>query len=301
MAGSLVLIMIHGVTGGRWGPYLAPVLVPLARALPFQALLFLPLLPFADLVFPWAFEPRPEIGGAVARYYLNIPSFVIRSVLVLVIWCVLSILFAWRPGVTPLSAAFGLIVYAITATLAAIDWAMSIEPRFSSTAFGAAFAVAQILGALAVAGIWFCRRTRSGGTSDHGGLLLATLLGFAYLQFMQFLVIWAGGLPEKMAWYVLRASGPWNEMIVAAIVVGLVIPFVLLLPTRLRNRARTLGLASGLVLVGLILFWRWQMADLHPAQPFGVSDIAGLAGFGALLSGWTLRQFWMKRGGRRDE
>ena len=41
--GSLVLILIHRVTGGRWGEALAPALRPAAALVPLAALAFLGL------------------------------------------------------------------------------------------------------------------------------------------------------------------------------------------------------------------------------------------------------------------
>ena len=41
---------------------------------------------------------------------------------------------------------------------------------------------------------------------DLGGLLIATLLGVVYLEFMTFVVAWYGDLPDKAAWFLKRAG-----------------------------------------------------------------------------------------------
>ena len=52
--GALVLVMIHAVTGGRWGAVLAPALRPATALVPLAALTFLGIALGLDAVYPWA-------------------------------------------------------------------------------------------------------------------------------------------------------------------------------------------------------------------------------------------------------
>lgn len=300
-AGSIALLMIHRLTGGRWGDELTPILRPIAQALPLMAILFVPVLLTVDHIYPWATDPRAAADETVARLYLNVPAFGIRAIAILVLWSILSILVAGRPNSTPLANGIGLILYAVSASIAGVDWAMSIEPRFSSTLFGIAFIMLQLLAALAFAGIW--RPGNAGGTprttTDHASLLLAALLGVLYLEFMQYLVIWAGDLPAKATWYLVRMSGGWNLLLLAAFVIGIVVPFFLLLGGRLRGDPRWVAGVSALILLGTLFFWRWQMASIRPGAIVTVSDLAAPVALGAVLSLWI--SFFKKRGEARNE
>ena len=52
-------------------------------------------------------------------------------------------------------------------------------------------------------------RARTDVPSGYGGLLLATLLLWAYMHAMQYIIIWAGNIPSEVTWYMRRESGGW--------------------------------------------------------------------------------------------
>ena len=45
--------------------------------------------------------------------------------------------------------------------------------------------------------------------AGYGALLLSTLLLWAYLHAMQYIIIWAGNIPDEVIWYLRRATGGW--------------------------------------------------------------------------------------------
>ena len=45
---------------------------------------------------------------------------------------------------------------------------------------------------------------------DHGKLILAFIMVWAYFSFSQWLIIWAGNLPEEITWYMRRLHGGWQ-------------------------------------------------------------------------------------------
>src|SRR5438105_5497336 len=104
-----------------------------------------------------------------------------------------------------------LLIYAITATFAAVDWIMSLVPQWQSTTFGLLVMVGQ---ALAGAAIGIAVAARNGASRavlrDLGNLLLTYVLTWAYLAYTQYLIVWAGNLPEEIAWYLPRVQTRWN-------------------------------------------------------------------------------------------
>ena len=286
--GSLVLIIIHRVTGGGWGNSLAPALTPAARAVPLAAILFLPILLGGGWIYPWAHDGGAGGSPTVAALYLNMSAFVIRAVLILLLWSALSLFFAWRQDGRILAGGLGLVIYGVTISIAAVDWAMSTAVQFTSTAYAASVAIAQLLCSLAFVALWFSSRV-SMATPDLGGLLLSVLLGFLYLEFMQYVVIWAGGLPEKAAWYVQRATEGWHIALITGLVLGAAVPFLILLPSRNRQDPLWVASAGALVLAGLAIFWRWQLDG--GGGPFVVLvDWAAFLGLGLLFVGWMQAQ-----------
>ena len=110
-----------------------------------------------------------------------------------------------------------------------VDWILSVEPHFTSTAFAAGIAIQQILSALAFAALAAPEAADDPATGDLAGLLLAALLGVVYIAFMSYIVAWYGNLPDKAAWYLRRGMDGWDWTIAAAVAVGAILPFALLL------------------------------------------------------------------------
>jgi hypothetical protein len=70
---------------------------------------------------------------------------------------------------------------------------------------------------------------------DWGKLMLALVMLYAYFAFSQFLITWAGNLPEEIPFYLRRLRGGWQFVGLLIILFHFALPFVLLL-SRLRKR-----------------------------------------------------------------
>lgn len=266
--GSVVLLLTHRLTGGSWGETLAPVLVPAASLMPLAALAFLPAAAGVTAIFPWAYDPASLPTGVGA--YLNGPGFVLRSGVALAGWSILAVLLI--QGRCPkLGAALGLAFHGIMVSLVAVDWILSVDPPFTSSAFGAGIAVQQILSALAAAAVFAPERSDR-GARDLAGLTITALLGVVYIDFMSFVVAWYGNLPDKAEWYVRRGAGPWAWIIGAAFLFGALIPFALLLSGRARVSRPALRAVGVLVFTGIGLHVAWL---LLPAFAPGAAIAAG--------------------------
>ena len=275
--GSLVLLLIHRLTGGRWGDRFAPALVPCAATLPLGALAFLPLAFGLSAPYRWAagtVSLRPDL----AHLYLNEPAFLLRTFIALIGWSILAVLIVQR-RCNSLTAAIGLAFHGLIISFVAVDWILSIDVGFGSSAFAAGFAIQQILAALAFTAV-VAPEPVSETAADLGGLLMAALLGTAYIDLMSFIVSWYGDLPDKAAWYLQRGQDGWNWVILSAVLVGVLVPIAMLLSSGLRANRRTLRLIGGLVLVGVALHVLWLMAPGF--EPGAI--VAALAALIALAS-----------------
>ncbi|KTS12374.1 hypothetical protein SB2_25390 [Methylobacterium radiotolerans] len=278
--GSLVLMLIHGMTGGRWGEALAPALRPAAALVPLAGLAFLGVALGLPALYPWAAEAG-RVKPDVARLYLDPALFDLRAALALAGWSALALLYlAGRCG--PLVAALGLSFYGLTISLVAVDWILSVEPHFTSSAFAAGIALHQILAALAWAAVASPPGLDEARAADLAGLILASLLGVLYLGLMSYIVAWYGDLPAKAAWYLKRGTGAWVAVLAAAVALGGILPFAALLFARLRRSAAALRVVGLLVLVGIALHLAWYVlpaygADAGLAALFAVPGLALLA------------------------
>ena len=173
----------------------------------------------------------------------------------------------------------------------AIDWYLSLEAPFNSSSFGASVAIASLAAALALAASVAPMPEGDPAIGDVGGLLLATILGLTYIDFMAVLVIWYGDLPNEEIWFVEREPALWTAIAVAAFVLVSLVPIFALLLGKIRNaraplRAVGIGVLSGLALYDVYLIAPPAGGMAALAALFAIAGI-GLALTGILLSGVT--------------
>ena len=87
--------------------------------------------------------------------------------------------------------------------------------------------------------------------------MLAFVMLWAYFGFSQYLIIWAGNLPQEIAWYAHRLQTGWRFIGIALIVFHFAIPLVLLLSRTMKREAGLIvKVAIGILFVRLLdLFW----------------------------------------------
>jgi len=273
--GSFALLLIHRLTGGRWGVAFAPALVAATATTPLLVLFFLPILFSLSTLYPWAADPS-ALRPAVATLYLNHSAFILRSAVALIGWSVLALSIV-RGRSTIVVAALGLVFHGVAISFIGVDWILSIEPTFASSSFAAAMAVQQMLAALAFVALTTGVHAEPRAREDLSALMTATLLGTVYLDYMSYVVIWYGNLPEKVAWYVIRGQGGWQWLLLANVMVGLVLPFCLLLTRRGRQSPVVLRAAAGLLLLGVFLHVVWLIAPAFDLSAIAASIVAVVA------------------------
>jgi hypothetical protein len=278
--GSLALGMVHQLTGGAWGIVIRRPIGAASRLLPLMTLLFVPVVVGMNNLYPWthaAVVARDELLQA-KRAYLNVPFFLLRAAIYFSAWNAISYwLNRWAveqdrtadPEVArkmqKVSAA-GLVLYGLTITFASFDWLMSLEPHWYSTIYGVLVMGGQGLSAMAfLIGVlvWLSRRPPldriivKAHFHDLGNLLLAFVMLWAYFGFSQYLIIWAGNLPQEISWYAHRLQTGWRFIGIALILFHFAVPFVLLLSRTMKREATLIvKVAIGILVVRLVdLFW----------------------------------------------
>jgi hypothetical protein len=284
LIGSLTLIMIHRLTSGRWGEIIAPVLESAAAAVPLLLVLAVPVFIAIPLLYPW--PQRPEtIKPDVLSYYLNTPSYIGRTLIALFGWSALALLLprmAGRAG--QLLAALGLVFHALIISSVAVDWYLSVGAPFTSSSFGGSVAVTALVGALAWAALSAPTLPDDQAIGDVGALLLATILGITYIDFMAVLVIWYGDLPREEVWFVARNHMPWSALAITVFLLSSLLPVLALLLSRVRNRARPLRVVGGCVLIGLACYDAYLIAPPSPGFAL-LAAILAIVGIGLALIG----------------
>ncbi len=284
--GCFAVLMVQHLSGGAWGLVIRRVLEGATRTFPLLLLLFIPLLFGMTGLYEWA---RPEAATKPLiehkAAYLNVTFFIARAAFYFLVWLAVSFfLNRWsleqdrtrdegiQRRMQNMSGP-GLLLYGLTVTFASIDWVMSLEPEWFSTIFGMLFMAGQAISAMSfvIATVVLLANTKPMSDilaprhlHDLGKLLLAFIMIWAYFSFSQFLIIYAGNLPEEITWYVHRLQGPWRQIGLGLVIFHFALPFLLLLSRDLKRSGRRLAILAVLVLVMRLVDLFWLMApDFH--------------------------------------
>jgi len=305
--GGLALTMLQHLSGGGWGVVLRRTFEAAARTLPWMALLFVPLVFGLRDLYPWT-DTAMVAEDPILRekaLYLNTPFFLARAAVCFAVWIGLALwLTRWsaeqdRTGDPALAvrmrntSAIGMVLYFITMTVAAIDWAMSLEPHWFSTMYGFLFVIGQALMGLSIAIVVARRLSReapmssvfnAGHFHDFGKLLFAFTMVWAYLSFSQFLIIWSANLPEEIPWYQHRTSHGWEYIGLALVAFHFAVPFIVLLSRRSkRNAAILAGMALWLIVARFLdLFFMIGPEAYTNGLGFHWLDVAAPVGLGGV-------------------
>ncbi|ADJ28064.1 hypothetical protein [Nitrosococcus watsonii] len=315
--GGLALLMIHYLTGGTWGLLIRRPLEAATWALPLMAVLFIPLAVGLSEIYVWA-RPGEIASNPLLQkksWYLNASFFLIRAIIYFAIW--LGIAYWLKKcskeqgkhpeGKTVLRlqrlSGGGLILYALSVTFAAIDWVMSLVPEWTSTIFGFIFGTSQMLAAMTFAVIIagylssiesLSKFFSSARFHDFGNILLMFVLLWAYLFYMEYLIIWSGNLPREISWYVPRVESSWRGVSIFLAVFYFIVPFVALLFRSFKRARRTLVGIAVIILLSSLVNAFWLVVPSLRVEGFQIywTDLVvpiGMGGFWLAVVLWRLQ------------
>lgn len=271
--GGLAATWIHALTGGRWGEALKLATLPLARGLPWLLLLFLPLAAGMARVFPWAGRDAAwahdlDAPGFQRAWFAPL-AFWSRMAVYAAIWLVLS-----RPAILARKGrlAAALMAHLVAGTLASIDLVMTLVPGWYSTGNGLVNLAGGALGGSALAIAIVARlaprrfptplarpaRPRVPPVwRDLGNLLLMWTMLWAYIAFVEFLIIWAEDLPREIAWFVPRLESGWAWVGIGLAGLQFGLPLLCLLWRANKDDPRRLARLATCLCVGQLANCAW--------------------------------------------
>jgi len=290
---GVTLVLVHDLSGGEWMATARPALDAAIITMPLASLAGIPAFIGLSSLYHWT-HPAPDLGNA---FYLNTTGFFIRYAVYVVAWNLLAAFALWAPreGRLPVApglswiSGIGLVILAFSAGFASIDWILSLEPKFWSAVFtyaqGASwFNTGMAIVLLAVAIFVWPAGERKDHMSDLSQILLATTIFWAYVEFMQFLIIWEENLKTEIPWYLKRLNSVWHPAIYVSAVLGFVVPFfVLLWASSKRNRTAVAIVCVCILISRLANTWLLVMPEFTVPTPFWLDVAAILALGGAMV------------------
>ncbi len=317
--GGLALLMVQYLSGGKWGLLLRRPLEAMSRTIPVVAILFLPIGFFMKKLYLWAAINHPmaalrnhlithDQAHAIAfkRPMLSVTSVWIQTAVCFSIWILyMTLLNRWslerdadsKPNVRFWQvrfenlSGFGVLIYTVTMTVAAIDWVMSLDVTWYSSVYGFLFLVSQGYAVLALSIITVVRLSKAEPMKtvlrvteqkDLGKLAFAFTMLNMYLAFSQFLIMWSGNLPDEIPWYLNRIRGGWGVIGTLDFVFHWLIPFTLLLSSDLKRNKNRIVLVCKIMIFARAwdLFWliepNFPDAARHLHFSYGILEYAAV-------------------------
>ena len=230
--GCLAISMLGHLSGGDWQVVIRRVLEASARVLwvPLAFLFILLLSGGMSTLYEWSHPDAVKADHVLQlkQAYLNPTAFYIRLAIYSAIWIGLAY---WLSGLSrkqdetqdvslisrmKMISAPGLIIYVLSLTFASVDWLMSLQPHWFSTIFGFYLVASQALAGFAFLIVIALLLSRSGPMEgiyqprhfhDWGKLTFAFVMIWMYFSYSQWLITWAGNLPEEISFFLARIRG----------------------------------------------------------------------------------------------
>jgi hypothetical protein len=271
--GGLFLTLAHHLFDANWSVATRRVTEHLAWLLPVMLFLFLPIAVLAPkFIYSWMqTDPLTDHALHAKQPVFSLPGFYAVSFGLFAVWTGL----VWALRSQSLAqdktgaaahtfrmrfhSGYGIFLFAITLTLAAIFWVKALEHQWFSTMYGVYYFAESVWTTLATLWVVVSILSRTGqlkavvtkNTMHCIGLLwFAFTVFYAYIHFSQYFLQWNANLPEETFWYIKREQGSWMYVGMLLIFGHFLVPFLLLLRIDAKmNPALTIPLAA----------WAWLM------------------------------------------
>lgn len=311
--GSLGLLMMHHQAGGAWTAVARRFMEAATRTLPLLAVLVIPIWIGIPYLYPWA-DPNSVAANALLQHkqpYLNVPFFIFRTVLYFAVWIGLELMLNhWASAEDRVNdpkyhirmknlSGIGLVLLVLTVTFAGIDYVMTLQPTWVSSIFGAIVGAGLFVAAAAflilnVTMLYYTEPlseyVNTSILGNYGGFALSILLIWMYFSFSQFLLIWYANIMEETPWYILRANGGWEWIILIIVLAGFILPFLLLMSVDLKRNPRSMAAVALLLMATQFLNLIWLVnPEFSQTLQITWSDLVIPAGIGGI---WLAFYLW---------
>jgi len=206
----------------------------------------------------------------------------------------------------------GILVWALTMAVFCTDWVMSVEPVWASSMFPVVFGMNQFLTTLSFSALLFYTLTKGKlevmaiikekFRIDIGSLIFGFTMLWAYSSFCQYMLVWAGNLPEEIPYYIKRGGGDpptaWVWLSYTLMLFHWFVPFIVLLFREIKTNPRTMQIMTSMLLTvcALDVVW-WIVPSVPHAEkayahvPMALAAIVGVGGLWGLAFSRELGKF----------
>ena len=219
-------------------------------------------------------KPNPQYDEIIVgkEWFLNIPFYISRMVVFFSLWILIYYVLRsyslkedkdggtkWYDKSIWLSAIF-LVIFAVSESMSAWDWVMSIDPHWFSTLFGWYMFASWFVSGLSMITLCIILLKEKGYLSavnsnhlhDLGKFMFAFTIFWTYLWTAQFLLIYYANLPEETTYFIQRRegfNGHYEWLFYTNIIVNFFLPFLFLMTRDAKRHVLFLKIAA----IGLLM------------------------------------------------
>lgn len=184
-------------------------------------------------------------------------------------------------------------IIAITFSMTAFDWIMSIESHWFSSIFAFKNFIAAFLHGTSIVTLIVFILYRQGyfpflnkyHLHDFARYIFILSIIWGYMWFAQFMIIWYANIPEETNYYFYRWNEGWKILFWLQIILNWGVPFLVLLPVR---PSRNLNVIMGVIIILIIGQYIDIFVQVMPAITgrihFGWIEAGLFLGFAGLFS-----------------
>ena len=318
--GGAFFFVIQSISQSGWSSAFKRVSEAMMSYIPFAALFFLLLWFGMNDLYQWSHKDIVALDPLVQHksVFLNVPFFFARMILYFVLWIVfvrklrqislhedladpadtnrIMILFSK----TELYSKIFIFILAVTFSLSAIDWIMSLDVRWYSTIFTLKNLVAAFLHGVSILTLIVFILYKRGyfpflneyHLHDFARYIFMLSIVWGYFWFAQFMIIWYGNIPEETAYYSIRWHEGWKVLFFTEIGLNWFIPFMVLLPVKASRNMTVITVVIIFLIIGQYIDLFVQVIPGNTgAMKFGwisAGTFLGYAGLFALVVATTL-------------
>ena len=310
---SVFFFALQYVAEVGWSVILLRVVLAMGSFLPYVALIIILIILtggfhlFGNHTYHWMADGimNPESSNydaiiAGKKGYLNFSFFIIRAVVYFVGWIwaynKLSNLsfqedthggLLYHNSMKKISAIF-IVFFAVTSSMMAWDWIMSIDTHWFSTLFGwyvfssmfVTFLVVLFMIVLNVKSQGQLEYFNDSHHHDLGKFIFAFSIFWTYLWFAQFMLIWYSNIPEEVTYFITRIED-YNLLFFGMVVLNLIFPLIVLMNSDFKKTNFIVILTGIVIIIGhyLDVYNMIMPSAVGNMWSFGAAEIGGFLFF----------------------
>jgi hypothetical protein len=311
--GGAFFFVLQSISQSGWSSAFKRVSEAMMSYIPFAALFFLLIWFGMNDLYQWSHKDvmstDPVINHKSA--YLNIPFFFVRMILYFLLWIIfirkLRKISLQEDSMDPMNnegimKLFGktelyskilIFILAITFSLSAVDWIMSVDVKWSSTIFALKNLIAAALHGVSIITLIVFILYKRGyfpffneyHLHDFARYIFMFSIIWGYFWFAQFMIIWYGNIPEETVYFFNRWKEGWKILFFLEIGLNWFIPFMVLLPVKAsRNMTLITVVIISLIIGQYIDLFTQVIPGTTGALKFGWISIGIYLGFAGLFA-----------------